>query len=394
MESGVEGERIIVIDDDPDIGMLIADIAESMGFVCEVTKDAESFLRTLRPDTSMIFLDLLIPGFDGIEILRQLAQRRCKTRIVMMSGMDKRVIESARALGDSLGLTIVGHLTKPFHIAQLETLLGIQRELQPPPSPGKKPEIQFEKHELLSAIERDEFVLHYQPQVEISTGRVVGVEGLVRWLHPQQGLIFPDSFIPIAEEQGLIDLLTARVFQHGLSKIGSFPQNGSGPLTISLNISATSLRDLDFPDRFTNLVRFHKLQPENVILEITESVLIRELSRSLDILTRLRMKGVKLSIDDFGTGYSMMQQLKNVPATELKIDKSIIQNFGNNSDRVIAQKSIELGHELGMTVVAEGVETQAQLDFLTRQGCDIAQGYLFTKPISSEAFVEWLQNYH
>jgi len=389
----VEGKRIIVIDDDADIGLLIADVADSMGFCCEVTKDAESFLETLNPDTSMIFLDLLIPGLDGIEILRLLAQRKCNTSIVMMSGVDKRVIESARALGVSLGLSIVGHLAKPFHISELETLFGIQRALQPILSPGKRAVIHFGNDELIRAVERDEFVLHYQPQIEISTRRVVGIEGLVRWQHPQRGLIFPDSFIPIAEEQGLIDPLTARVFQHGLSQISSFSDNRGNPLTISLNISATSLRDLDFPDRFTELVRSHNFQPENVILEITEGVLIRELSKSLDILARLRMKGVKLSIDDFGTGYSMMQQLKNVPATELKIDKSIIQSLDHNSDRVIAQKSIELGHELGMTVVAEGVETQGQLDFLVHHGCDIAQGYLFMKPIPADTLREWLHNY-
>jgi EAL domain-containing protein (putative c-di-GMP-specific phosphodiesterase class I) len=386
-------QKILVIDDDADVGMLIAEVAQEKDIACTVATDAESFMQALTPDTTLIFLDLVMPGVDGVEILRKLAHKGCRAAIVMMSGIGKRVIESASTLGQSLGLNMLGHLTKPFRIAELENLLVGQIRPGPTPSFRSTKEIHFEEGELLRAVQRDEFVLHYQPQIEIGTGTVVGVEGLVRWEHPKHGLVFPDNFIENAEDIGLIDQLTLLVFHHGLSEISLFNEVNQQPLNLSLNVSVGSLLDLELPNRFIELVHAHGAQPSNMILEITESGLIRELSRALDVLTRLRLKNVQLSIDDFGTGYSMMQQLRNIPATELKIDKSIVQNMRTDDDLVILQKSIELGHDLGMKVVAEGVETQGQLDFLRSKGCDIAQGYLFSRPLSSEKLIGWLAEY-
>jgi EAL domain-containing protein (putative c-di-GMP-specific phosphodiesterase class I)/ActR/RegA family two-component response regulator len=386
-------QEIVVIDDDLDVSNLVKDVAEARGIACTTTADAASFMGALTPETTLIFLDLIIPGVDGVEILRQLAGKHCSAGIVLMSGIGKRVIESASTLGQSLGLDIVGNLAKPFRIAELETLLDGQIQHSPPLilKPGK--DIEFEEAELSWAVTRDEFVLHYQPQIEIATGDIVGLEGLVRWEHPKHGLIFPDNFIENVEDLGLIDPLTFLVVRHGLSEIGLFTPMFPHQLTLSLNVSPTSLLDIDFTNRFIAVVNSHHFRPEDIILEITESGLIRELSRTLDVLTRLRMKGVQLSIDDFGIGYSMMQQIRNVPATEIKIDKSITQAIQIEADRVIIQKTIELGHELGMKVVAEGVETYEQLDFLASQGCDIAQGYLFSKPLPSMRLMEWLVNY-
>jgi EAL domain-containing protein (putative c-di-GMP-specific phosphodiesterase class I) len=386
-------QRILVIDDDENVGMLVDEVAQQKGIPCTVTTDAASFLDALTPDTTLIFVDLIMPGTDGIEILRELARKECRAGVVMMSGIGKRVIESATALGHSLGLSIVGHLAKPFRLSELEALLTSQSEPRPELPFGTNKEIHIDDSDLWRAVERDEFVLHYQPQIEIATGKVVGLEGLVRWTHPQQGLVFPDNFIGRVEDLGLIDRLTLLVFEHGLSEVGLFRREGQSPMTLSLNVSARSLRDLEFPNRFMEILRVHHVQPQNVILEITESCLLREFSRTLDVLTRLRMKNVQLSIDDFGTGYSMMEQLKNVPATEMKIDRSIIQNMRRDGDRVILQKTIELAHELGMRVVAEGVETQGQLDFLGNRNCDIVQGYLFSRPLSSDKLIAWLSEY-
>jgi EAL domain-containing protein (putative c-di-GMP-specific phosphodiesterase class I) len=303
-----------------------------------------------------------------------------------MSGIGKRVMESANSLAMSLGLYMVGHLAKPFRIADLEKLIGGYVDPEPQSSVGQGAEIYFEGADLWRAVERNEFVLHYQPQIEIKTGRVVGVEGLVRWQHPGQGIVLPGRFIESVEDLGLIDQLTLLVFHHGLSELDLFGRSDERPLTLSLNISALSLQNLDFVEAYGH-------EPSNMILEINESGLIRQLSRTLDVLTRLRMKHVQLSIDDFGIGYSMMDQLRNVPATEIKIDKSIVQNMHNDNSRVIIQKTIELGHDLGMRVTAEGVETQDQLNFLRAQHCDIVQGYLFSEPLSSARLLEWMAQY-
>jgi EAL domain-containing protein (putative c-di-GMP-specific phosphodiesterase class I) len=238
---------------------------------------------------------------------------------------------------------------------------------------------------------RTEFVVHYQPQIEIGSDLVVGLEALVRWQHPLRGLVFPDAFIEVAESFGLIDDLGWLVATEALRHVGRLKGNQDTRLTLSLNVSTHSLHDLSFPDRFVALVERCGVSPANVILEITESGLIRELTTALDILTRLRMKGVQLSIDDFGTGYSMMQQLRRVPATELKIDKSFVQTMlSDHRSRIMVQKSIEIGHAVGMQVVAEGVETAEQLKLLHANGCNIAQGNLFSRALPPSELMGWL----
>jgi EAL domain-containing protein (putative c-di-GMP-specific phosphodiesterase class I) len=179
-----------------------------------------------------------------------------------------------------------------------------------------------------------------------------------------------------------------------LSEVGQFANSDGRVPMLSLNESAFSLHDLKFPDILVSIAEKHGVSPANITIEITESGLIEELSRTLDILIRLRMKQVKLSIDDFGTGYAMMQQLRNIPATELKIDKSFIDNMRNSDrDRIMVRKTIEMGHELGMSVIAEGVETGEQLDLLRQYGCDKVQGFFFSRPLPPEALVIWLESY-
>jgi len=380
-------QRILVMDDEPNVGMLIARVAEASGHECSATSDAGSFITELSPQTTLIFLDLMMPRVDGVEILRQLAQTGCRADIVLMSGVGKRVIESAATLGESLGLHMAGHLAKPFSNTELGEILSRHDNSALHPSCPRDKKVLFEGADLWRGVEYDEFLLHYQPQIDISSGRIVGVEGLVRWQCPGHGLVFPDDFIQTAEDLGLIDQMSLLVFHHGLFDIGLMNKDEKEPLHLSLNISASSLRDLDFPNRFVDLVQAHSVEPKNVILEIKESGLLRELSRTLDVLTRLRMKGIELSIDDFGIGYSMRHQLRNVPATEIKIDQSIIHNIRRESDLAIVKEIIELGHELGMNVMAEGVETHEQLAMLRELGCDSAQGHLFSRPISCQEFL-------
>jgi EAL domain-containing protein (putative c-di-GMP-specific phosphodiesterase class I)/FixJ family two-component response regulator len=387
-------QKILVIDDEVDVGEFVADAAQAMGLDCTATYNAKSFLETLKPDTTLILLDLMMPEMDGIELLRMLKKRKCKAGLILMSGSGKRIMESAEQLAHALGLTIAGHLYKPFRLAELEQLLERQAVSNTLPCVRQDHRLIPSREELRRAITLDEFVLHYQPQIDIATGTVIGVEALVRWQHPERGLIFPDSFIGSMEKFGLIDELGWMVANRGISEVGQFANGGGKALMLSLNASVHSLHDLKFPDVLVSLAEKHGVSPADITVEITESGLIKELSNTLDILTRLRMKQVKLSIDDFGTGYAMMQQLKNIPATELKIDRSFVQGMQNNErDRIMVQKTIEIGHELGMQVIGEGVETQEQLDLLRAKGCDSAQGYLFSRPLPLKETVRWLQTY-
>ncbi len=390
-----DAARILVIDDDRDIGELVVATAETMGLRCTAMTDAAELPRLLTPDVSLILLDLMMPQMDGIEVLRVMGQLGTTAGIVLMSGISKRVMETAEKLARTLRLTIVGHLTKPFRLTELEDLLrgNLPQVKSTPARPC--PHVQVSDEDLRNAMRNGEFVLYYQPQVDIASGRVEGLEALARWQHPRLGLLPPDCFIPRLEALGAIDSFGWLMADQGLKEARRFASNGCPAPRIALNVSVQSLKDLRFPDTFIGLARKHSIPAESIMVEITESGLMQEPSSALDVLTRLRMKNVQLSIDDFGTGYAMMQQLVNIPANELKIDKVFVENMhANSSDRVLVEKTIEIGHELGMTVTAEGVETNEQLEFLRRKGCDRAQGFLFSRPLPLSSINEWLRNRH
>jgi CheY-like chemotaxis protein len=264
-------QRILVIDDEGDVGEFVSAAAQAMGFDCTATTNAKTFLDALTPDTTLILLDLLMPEMDGIELLRLLGERKCKASIVLMSGVGKRILETAEQLAQILGLSIVGHLQKPFRLAELEKVLAISAEPATLPIVQQSSPFITQNEELRTAVERNEFVLHYQPLIEIATRNILGVEALVRWQHPERGLIFPDNFIGRAEELGLIDDLGWIVANRGMSEVGQFANgDGKAPM-LSINVSVYSLHDLRFPDILESIAGSHGVSLENVTLEITES---------------------------------------------------------------------------------------------------------------------------
>lgn len=386
---------LLVVDDEPGIGQFIAAAAGSVGYACQVTTTATEFKTALAPGVSLIMLDLVMPDTDGIELLRFLGAQRCEAPIILMSGFDKRVLRVAEDLATELGLKVAACLQKPFRLAQLRELLERYRGFVAAANTRRSApsSLTVTREDLIRACEHDEFELHYQPQISIETGAVCGAEALVRWRHPDHGLVYPNAFIGLCESWNLIDRLTSSVLNIALADRMRYRDN-YGDLTLSVNVSARSLHDLDFPDTVSILASQYDMPPSKVVLEITESGLIGNLARALDVLARVRMKQMRLSIDDFGTGYSMMQQLRRVPATELKVDKSFVQEMlTDDSARTVVRKTIELGHDLEMRVVAEGVETRDQFAALSAGGCDIAQGYLFTRPLPLTAFVAWLDDW-
>jgi EAL domain-containing protein (putative c-di-GMP-specific phosphodiesterase class I)/ActR/RegA family two-component response regulator len=387
-------DRILVIDDDTVVGEVINASAQAMGLQCIVTREPDSFSNLLGSDATLILLDLMMPDMDGIEVLRHLGAMQCNARIVLMSAMDRRVIETVEKLAQSLGLSIVGRLDKPFPIQDLVRLIHSLGEQEDADSPLKQPLIPMSDAEITDAIERGVIVSYFQPQISLSTGNVTGVEALARWPHPDAGLIFPDSFIARAEALGLIDQIFWSTAGQALSSAKLFAAPDGTLPRLSLNASVQSLRNLNFPDSLVRLARDHDFPTDRLVIEITESGLIQELSRTLDVLTRLRMRGIRLSIDDFGVGYAMMRQLQNVPATEIKIDQGSVQTMhANESNRVMVQKIIEMGHELGMEVIAEGVITEDQVEMLRRWNCDGAQGYLYSRPLPASELIPWLAKY-
>lgn len=243
--------------------------------------------------------------------------------------------------------------------------------------------------ELRQAIERNEFVLYFQPKVGFATGTIGHVEALVRWIHPQRGMIPPDQFIPYAENTGYIRTITKWVIEAALSQRKQWEEMQI-PLTISVNISARDLMSADLPRLFSELMDKYCASPHWLCLEITESAIMGDPKRAMGILEELHNMGFSLSVDDFGTGYSSLAYLKKLPVSELKIDQSFVLHMADDKDdAIIVRSTIDLGHNMGLVVVAEGIENQVTWDMLQDMGCDLAQGYYISKPMSAEALLKW-----
>jgi len=244
--------------------------------------------------------------------------------------------------------------------------------------------------DLRRALERGELVLHYQPKISTSTGDVVSAEALVRWQHPARGLIFPDAFIPLAEHTGLIGPLTRYVLDAALTQARVWVDAGR-PLPVSVNLSARNLLDENLPAQVAELLAAHDVPAELLELEVTESALMTEPARAQRLLEQLCALGVWISIDDFGAGYTSLGQLKTMPVNELKIDKSFVMTMTEDrSNSLIVHSVVDLGHNLGLTIVAEGVESEQALSALREFGCDVAQGYHLSRPIPTAALDTWL----
>ena len=249
----------------------------------------------------------------------------------------------------------------------------------------------FLQNDLQVAIEENQFILHYQPKIDLASNRICGVEALIRWQHPTEGLIFPDSFIPILEQNGLIKPLTRIVLKMALQQLTEWQQQGR-ILPIAINISAINLQDPSFPDQVLEIMHNFNVQPTLLEMEITETALMQSPLQAIETVKKLCDIGIVISIDDFGTGYSSMAYLKKLVVAKIKVDKSfVIDMIKNENDNIIVRSTIDLAHNLGLTVVAEGVETAEAFERLKSLGCDTAQGYHMGRPLSVDKLNEWLE---
>lgn len=246
--------------------------------------------------------------------------------------------------------------------------------------------------DIREAIDKNELILHYQPKVAMKDGRVIGAEALVRWNHPHQGLIYPDNFIPLVERTGLINSLTFSVLDTALAQARVWRDAGN-PLSIAVNLSPCALHDSRLPEHISKRLKFHTLSLESLILEIMETAIMIDADKAMEVVTALSDLGVGISIDDFGTGYSSLAYLRRLPAQEIKIDRFFVLNMHQNvDDKTIVRLDIDLANNLGMEVVAEGVESQEIYDLLREMNCYCAQGYYVSRPVDSDKFSSWLAN--
>jgi len=384
---------VYIIDDDEQTADLLAEFIQLMGLQTKTYTQARHFFedKKLNNNNAILILDLIMPDMDGIEVMRELTETDQKFPIILVSGYDSGILHSAEQLALAHSLEIIATLNKPIAFKRLQDIILTYTKLD---RLEVQPANQFNLtvSELNNAIKNNQLVLHYQPQIDINTGSLTGVEALVRWQHPAYGLIYPNLFIPLAENNGLIGDLTALVIRQAVQQ--SLLWRSEKLITqVSVNISAENITSLSLPEQLSVMLATHQIDSSLLTLEITESALMGKLTTSLDILTRLRMKGIELSIDDFGTGYSSLSQLYRVPFTELKIDRSFVMNIANDDEaRGIVKTCIMLGHELNMHVVAEGVEDQKTLTLLKEMGCDIAQGFYIAKPMPTEQLMTWIKN--
>jgi predicted signal transduction protein with EAL and GGDEF domain len=248
--------------------------------------------------------------------------------------------------------------------------------------------------ELRAALAQNTLELYYQPQVTMAERRVCGVEALLRWNHPRYGFIAPDEFIPIAEHSGLMVPLTSWVIDTALTQLRKWNQDGLN-LAMAVNISARSMADPCLVDEIQALLAKAGISADRLVLELTETSIMSDMTRGLDILHRLAATGAHLSIDDFGTGYSSLSRLARLPVDEIKIDRSFVMGMGRDADNaVIVRSTIDLARNLGLRVVAEGVEDAAAWNTLAELKCDAAQGYFLTRPLPAPAFEAWLRAWH
>jgi len=248
------------------------------------------------------------------------------------------------------------------------------------------------ENDLRTAIQKQQLQLYYQPKIDIKTGRICAVEALVRWQHASRGFLTPDHFIPLAEQTGLIHQLTQWVLNTALSQCARWHRDLI-PIEVAVNLSARSLEDGQLVRSVSEALNHCGLEPQWLTLELTESAVMANPNKAMEMLTKLHRMGVKISVDDFGTGYSSLAYLKKLPVSDIKIDKSFVMDMNrDNNDAVIVRSTIDLAHNMGLGVIAEGVESKEVLDMLVKLGCDVAQGYYFCKPQDVDSIQDWLQH--
>jgi EAL domain-containing protein (putative c-di-GMP-specific phosphodiesterase class I)/ActR/RegA family two-component response regulator len=384
--------RTLLVDDDELLlDLMSANVKDyGVGEVMIATNGAQALSMLVGGQHfDVILTDLNMPQMDGIELMRHLAQLRYTGGIILLTGEDVKVLQTANKLAEAHRLRLLGVLQKPVSRAALGALLSqVEQTATDMSPPNLDPGISSD--DLSTAIRGGQIFPYFQPRVSVSDRRVVGVEALARWWHPGKGMIMPSFFIPLAEQAGLISELSQVMLKAAIEQLGTWRVNGL-KLKLSVNVTTDDLRDISLPDRLIAWCRAANVSPSDITLELTETQLMSKLERTLDTLIRLRLKGVSLAVDDFGTGYSNLGQIKRAPFSELKIDRSFVNDGVQDEEgRTILSATIVMGRQLGLTVVAEGVESEAEWDAVCSMGADEVQGYWVAAPMPAADLPRWV----
>ncbi len=387
----------LLVEDDAFQSRLVAGMLQTMGATrISYASNGRQALEMLEgasgEPVDLILCDLQMPQMDGMEFLRHFGQMQREVAVIILSALDSRLLASVAKMARLYNIRLLGTIEKPVTVPRLKELFA--RVLQPAGDAARSDDMpEFTLAEVLQGIRSGQFEPYFQAKVRIDSCRLIGAEALARWIHPVHGVVGPAAFIPILENSGNIDELTLGMLGKTARYCRSLHEQGHH-LSISVNLSLSSLEDPELSTRLTHLVRSSGLDPQYIILEITETTATTEGALALENLARLSMNGFPLSIDDYGTGYSSLQQLTRIGFHELKIDQGFVRDLlENESLRIVVNSSIDMARKLKIRSVAEGIETAEDWKTLHEMKCDVGQGYLIGKPMDVRAFSDFVERF-
>lgn len=379
---------VMVVDDDEFVRDVIGRQIKALGASRVASaadgRQAEEVLRREGP-FDLIMLDLMMPGTDGIQFLRHLSETHAEADLILISSATRKVLETAEFLAKEHYLRVLGVLSKPVASSAISELLGRRS----PRRAKRDADASISADRLSAAIDAGHIVPYFQPKLCAKTLALRSVEVLARWDDPGKGMISPARFVSAAEHFGLVDKMTFSIAEQAFAVLEQWREHGLNP-DVEINLSAHSLQRTDYPDRLVEIAARYGISCDRVTLEITESALMSHLSKSLDTLTRLRLKDFHLAIDDFGTGFSTFTQLKLLPLSELKVDQSFVARaVADPEARAIVESCIGLAQQFGLASVAEGVEDEQTADLVRNLGVTLLQGFWISKALPPDKLHEW-----
>jgi len=373
-----EKPRLLIVDDDKEIRNILDEFL-SRAYDCRAVDSPADALAVLATDTfDLIISDITMPQMTGLEMIPHIVSLAPDSVIVMISG--QQTIECAI---DAMRAGAFDYITKPFELSQVRAVVAralAHRERLANVARETHMRAMAERH-LQQAVEADRFIVHYQPQVEIQSRRIVGAEALVRWQDSSSVMFLPSHFISLAEETGLILPIGESVLRAACAQTRQWHDRGLAGFRIAVNVSPRQLQANNFVETVVRILKDARLPPEFLEIEVTETSFMQNPEAGIDALTRLKKMGVRIAIDDFGTGYSSLAYLKRLPIDSVKLDASFVKDATTDpDDAALVMAIITLAHNLRLKVIAEGIETEDQLAFLRLLRCDEGQGYFFGRP--------------